>query len=344
MEVKICDWYWPQKSDSIVTNIPGVEETEINDCVQKILAENSNIPIYNIYYSRMLRALDFKAEKQLSITNWLKYRAETEINSLLNQEEIQDDHYLRLYDDNFKFTHKMNAFEDFISLYDLNQIIVRTNKEFNDLLKGFNKELAEKYGNVDIDYFNINCIAVIASQEYKYKLSIKVGNKQIYISKNPDNSLVKIYSKKEDWSLVELNREDRQSLNISNELIADLSYMYDSLMKYASFFYEDIFDRYLMNSKFVANIGPWAISINLLPTGSLQLRFSRFNKYGLEGKLAEAMHDKISDKEDVIFKNAFIRIGNCPFYFQKVICNIVNEKLEQQNKNILVRVKNIFRR
>ena len=36
MEVKICDFYWPQKSDSIITTIPRVEETEINDCAQKI--------------------------------------------------------------------------------------------------------------------------------------------------------------------------------------------------------------------------------------------------------------------------------------------------------------------
>ena len=115
-------------------------------------------------------------------------------------------------------------------------------------------------------------------------------------------------------------------------------------MKYGSFFYDDKLDRYLINSKFAANIGPWEISIHLYPAGSLQLRFSRFNVYELEGKLAEVMHDKITDKEDLIFKNAFIRIGNCPFYFQKVICNIVNEKLEQQNKNILVRVKKCFRK
>ncbi len=344
MEVKICDLYWPQKSDSIVTSIPRVEENEINDCVQKIMAENSNIPIYNIYYSRMIRALDFKAEKQLSITNWLKYRAETEINSLLNQEEIQDDHYLRLYDDNFKYTHRMHEFEDFISLYDLNQIIVKTNKECNGLLKKFNKELAEKYGNVKMEYFSVVCFIAIIDEEYKYKLLVNIGNKELYISKNPDNSLVKIYNRNKDFSLVELNRDDRQSLNISNELIADLSYMYDNLMKYGSFFYDDKLDRYLINSKFAANIGPWEISIHLYPAGSLQLRFSRFNVYELEGKLAEVMHDKITDKEDLIFKNAFIRIGNCPFYFQKVICNIVNEKLEQQNKNILVRVKKCFRK
>ena len=49
------------------------------------------------------------------------------------------------------------------------------------------------------------------------------------------------------------------------------------------------------------------------------------------------MDTKIVDKEDLIFKKAFISIGNCPIYFKKVIYDIVNEKLEQQDKNILVR-------
>lgn len=92
----------------------------------------------------------------------------------------------------------MHAFEDFISLYDLNQIIVKTNKEFNDLLKGFNKELAEKYGNVKIEHFNIVCFIAIIYEEYKYKLLVHVGNKELYILKNPDNSLVKIYNRNED--------------------------------------------------------------------------------------------------------------------------------------------------
>ena len=332
MEVKICDFYWPQKSDSIITTIPRVEETEINDCAQKILAENSKVAIYNIYYSRMIKSLDFKAAKQLSITNWLRHRAETEINSLLNQEEIQNDHFLRLYDDNFKYTRIINEKEDFINLYDLNQIVLKTHKEYNNLLESFNKKLAEQYHNVKINYFNVVCFIATIDKKYKYKLSVNFGNKNLYISKNPDNSLVKIYNQKEDFSLVELNREDRKSLNINNELIADLSYMYDSLMKYGNFFYDDKFDMYLINSKFAASICPWAISIKLLPTGSLQLNFSRFNKYELKGELAETMQDKITNKEDLIFKNAFIRIGNCPAYFQKVICNIVNEKLEHQKR------------
>ena len=196
MKVKICDIYDPQDNIDKITNIYGVEETEINNCVQIIMAENNNIPIQNIYYSRFDHILHFKADKQLSITNWLKFQTETEINSLL-QQDIKDGHYLRLYDDKFKYTHKINGMEDFINLYDLNQIVLKTHQEYKDLLSSFNEELAGKYGNIEIEFFVGACIEAIKNKDYKYKLPIRIGNQTLYLSKNTDDFLVKIYKRNE---------------------------------------------------------------------------------------------------------------------------------------------------
>lgn len=348
MKVNFCDIYNHQDNKDIVTDIFGVEETEIDNCVKIITAENKDSSIHNIYYARFTNSLHFKADKQLSITNWLKFKAETEINSLIDQ-DIKDDHYLRLYDDKFKYTHKINGVEDYISLYDLNQIVLKTNQEYNDLLRSINKELAEKYGNIEIEFFVSACIWAIVCKQYRYKLPVKIGKEDLYLSKNTENSLVQIYKRNEGPSLVKLNMEDIQLLNINTKITADLSYMYDELMKYASFFFEEEYFKPLINSNLTANITPWFISIGLKPTTNpLILSFSRFNKYKFDLEMSEMMseimNEKKVDKYDLIFKKAFIRIGNCPAYFQKIIYDTVNEQLEQQNKDNLVRkLKQFFK-
>ena len=154
MKVKIYNLYNLQNSKNVITSIPEVEETEINNCVQIIMTENRNIPIHNIYYSKSIKTLDFEADRSLSFKDWLRYRFKKEKNYLLNQKDIHNDHYLRLYDSNFKYTHKMREVEDFINLYDLKQIMLSTNEEVNYLLNIFNEILREKYGDVKISDFN----------------------------------------------------------------------------------------------------------------------------------------------------------------------------------------------
>lgn len=221
--------------------------------------------------------------------------------------------------------HEYNQNENEISLYDLSILIRKENFNFNKMaIINTNKEITDRCNTIRtiVNGFNYDTeelmLTLIYDEHYKINCTKKDGKLNI-----------KVLNTKKQFGF----------LNYHKKEISDI---YDEFMKYKDYMTQRTLGCKSTNSSFLVNITNEEVSIftkTKIEDEEIKFLLSAQNSNIKYKCVTDCENIKllISDLENKIFKNIYIKIENCPEWIQTKIAE--TKQLELTKKKIKKKIK-----
>ena len=208
-----------------------------------------------------------------------------------------------------------NKDESVISLYDLSILVRKENFNFNRMaIINTNKEITDRCNNIRtiVNGFNYDTeelmLTLIYDEHYKVNCTKENGKLNI-----------KVLNNKKQFGF----------LNFHKKEISDI---YDEFMKYKNYMTERTLGCKSTNSSFLVNITSEEVSIftkKNIDDDQFKFFLSSRNSDIKYVCITDSEHIKIliTDIENKIFKNIYVKIENCPMWIQEKLNEINQRKL-----------------
>lgn len=212
--------------------------------------------------------------------------------------------------------YKDRADDTIISLYDLSLLIKKKN---TNMQKTISKNLKK--------IINTNCSAI----------SMRINNvnydtEELIIILNFDKTYT-ISCKKESDKLIFTETNNTPNFIVSNFNIEELSLIYNNCMKYKDYVKEEYYRVSSSNSCFLINITKEGITLFYEKDKDQKFLISSYvfkDDYILTTE-STFIKDLLKNNEDLIFKNTYIKIENCPKWAQKKLYQLRQKQIIEKN-------------
>lgn len=291
-----------------VTSIPNVSESSLEQCLKIIFESNPDVIFNNIQYSKKNKKVYFYTNKVISTKKYeeskkVKYKPITSSSEILSELK------------NVLSTGK-NRDNNYISLYEIINIIKQKNNQYEQIKNNYKLELAytsrSKYNDLNI---------IIYDFDYK-KSELVIGVKYF---KHYDKIA---FSKKEG----DLFITESESF-LANDILAlsgnTLSELYDEFIKYKDFKEQYKYSLKSINSKFSIDISPHQISIYMKDLRLTAYSYKDEYQYSCNSNIVISA---FQGKENEIFKKILIKIEDCPKYYRTILYKKKNNQLSKEQK------------
>lgn len=290
-----------------VTSISNVSESALEQCLKTIFESNPDVIFNNIQYSKRNEKVYFYTNKVISTKKYeeskkVKYKPITSSSEILSELK------------NVLSTGK-NRDNNYISLYEIINIIKQKNNQYKQIKNNYELELEyairSKYNNLNI---------IVYDFDYK-KNELKIG--VIYF-----DDYDRITFSKKDGDLF-INESES---SLANDILAlsgnTLSELYDEFIKYKDFKEQYKYGLKSINSKFLIDISPNQISIYMEDLRLTTYSYKDEYQYNCNSNIVISA---FKGKENEIFKKILIKIEDCPEYYQTTLYkNKKNQLLKEQ--------------
>lgn len=213
--------------------------------------------------------------------------------------------------------------ETIVSLYDLSSLIKKKNLNYSQMMtRNFKTVLNNNCNGIKIHIHNINYDTeeLILTLDYtkQYRIACKKENGSIILT--PVNQIP-------NFIISKFNTEQ-------------ISLIYDNVMQYKDYIKEEYYRIPSSNSSFLINIIPQGISIYKENNDKKEFILSSytFKEECILHTNSNDIKEIITNNEELILKNTFIKIEKCPKWAQN---KLYKDRLTQIKNNNLPKVKKI---
>lgn len=301
-----------------VTSVENVNESDFEKCIKFILESNEDVIFNTIQYSKKDKKIYFYTDKNINLSKWIN-RNLKEYDRINNRESLLEE-LEYLYDSSNR-----PKDEDVISLYDIFMLFSKT-YESESKIKGIfvnriENILKNKISNsiwlygLSFDY---------SSRELTLRYSYLKEEKKIVFSKNDDD--------------VYIVRSDSPRANeVFSCITSIISEAYDELLNFEVFntFKDSNSCIDVINSNLKASIGRSYIDLY-----NKKRNYSRDFDVSF-GVIFDSRHvncnssivlDLVTNNEEKLFKNAFVKIEDCPEWTKEILFETRKKSLEEERR------------
>ncbi len=301
-----------------VTSVENVKENDLEKCIKSIFESNEDVTFNTIQYSRKNKKIYFYTDKNIDLSKWLN-RDLKEYDRITNREGLLEE-LEYLYDSSNR-----PKDEDIISLYDVFMLFSKTYASENRVKGIFTNRieniLKNKISN-SIWLYSLNFD--YSTRELTLRYSYLKEDKKIVFSKNGDD--------------VYIVRSDAPRANEVFSCIASvISEAYDELLNF------EVFNTFrdgnscidVINSDLKASI-----SHSYIDLYNKKRDYSRDFDISF-GVIFDSRHvncnssivlDLVTNNEEKLLKNAFIKIEDCPEWTQDILLETRKKNLEEERR------------
>lgn len=301
-----------------VTSVENVKENDLEKCIKSIFESNEDVTFNTIQYSRKNKKIYFYTDKNIDLSKWLN-RDLKEYDRITNREGLLEE-LEYLYDSSNR-----PKDEDIISLYDVFMLFSKTYASESRVKGIFTNRieniLKNKISN-SIWLYSLNFD--YSTRELTLRYSYLKEDKKIVFSKNGDD--------------VYIVRSDAPRANEVFSCIASvISEAYDELLNF------EVFNTFrdgnscidVINSDLKASI-----SHSYIDLYNKKRDYSRDFDISF-GVIFDSRHvncnssivlDLVTNNEEKLLKNAFIKIKDCPEWTQDILLETRKKNLEEERR------------
>lgn len=300
--------------DFILTSIPGVYISTLNDTVIEILKNNEGVLFDTIYYSNEDRILYFYTNKSISLNEYYKRSRYIKKNINTNSDILEETKKVLTMDKNRE--------EDCISLYEVAKYLKIMHYRYEAMLKDYKYNMEEAlYKNfITTDFrlydFDYDKNELVIGYGYNYpKIKFTKYDGDLYITSSE--------SYKDNEAIVILGKE--------------LSSLYDECMKYKNYIIEKEYFFNSVNSNFkvsVSHDGASVSSSNRYNSLKNDFKLSHYvskNDYVCDSN-SYLLTETLKEHENEIFKSIFVRIDDLPSWCKSYLKEIRKNELDMIEK------------
>ena len=209
-----------------------------------------------------------------------------------------------------------NKDEDCISLYDIAQLMKKTNNDY-ERIKGIYESRCDEIIKSKLGSYDSLVIYDFDYDEKRLCIGVKIW---------PDDYKDITFAKSED-DLYISKSESSWDKEVFAYLSAELVNLYDELIKFLSFKKEKRYKLKTVNSNFFVSIGSFGVDI-LAKSSTNQFDHDfklSFNSYTNDYKCycnSSTVLNAFRGKEEEIFQRIFVKISDCPKWSQSTLYEI----------------------
>lgn len=304
--------------DIKVTSVDNVKENDLEQCIKSILESNEDILFNTIQYSRKDKKVYFYTNKNINLSKWIN-RDLKDYDRITNRESLLDN-LTYLFDSSNR-----PKDEDIISLYDVFMLFSKTyasesrvkgifTSRIENILKNKISNSIWLYG-LNFDY---------SSRELTLRYSYLKEEKKIVFSKSGDD--------------VYIVRSDAPRANeVFSYITSIISEAYDELLNFEVYntFKDSNSCIDVVDSNLKASIGRSYIDLY-----NMQRNYSRDFDISF-GIIFDSRHvkcnssivlDLVTNNEEKLFKNAFVKIEDCPEWTKEILYETRKKNLEEEKR------------
>lgn len=297
--------------------IPGIEEDQIESCLNIIFKSNPNINFKTIQYSKKSKMLIFYTDKELSLKEYLEYYKTLPKPFQYKQLKSKTDILNEIKD---ILNSDINTDNDCISLYD---ILLLIRSVYSDI-----RNIKDKYEEIfknsikHSSWYNMNFNYTSNELEISYRFCQRLNCNITFVKKDAD-----LFVKETNFQ----SYAQEFLVRVGNAVLK----LYDELKQYEAFYTQKVENLKAINSNFSINITNYEVTISTT---------AKIHEYDFSIKATNGIYDNkyehecnsnnilnvIVGQEDEIFKRIFVKISNCPEWSQPLLTEIRQKQIENE--------------
>lgn len=313
--------------DLIKTSISGVKEEKIEECLDKIIASNTNVTFGNVQYSKRDRRLYFYTDKEISIEAWKTPKSDNNSTMTLTIDVLEEIKRLLLLQEEQENENCISLYQrdDVISLDEVIKVVKLKSKQHEQMLEYYEGEI-ETLFRTDVEGIQRDVYSYISKYE-DYNNSLRVSFKGHY-----DDDYSRIIFKKDEMGDMHAQKETESFIDVDKIMVGCgemISRAYDALLPFKDFKTQSC-DIKTLNSRFTVNISQYGIDIEYC---TFRLSFLSYKEKCNYKCNSQNIINFIKGNEMEIAKKIFVRIEECPEWMHR--------ELYEKRKNQLLKKKQV---
>lgn len=306
-----------------VTCVDNVKAEDFEKCIKCIFESNENILFNTVQYSRKDKKIYFYSDKKLDLSKW-ENRNIKEYERISNKESLLDElEYL------FDSSNRVKD-EEVISLYDVFMLFSKTYAS-ESKVKGI---FANRIENILKNK--------ISNRIWLYGLNFDYSNRELSLRYSYLNEEKKIVFSKNDDDVYIVRSDASHANEVLSYISSIISEAYDELLSFEEYntFRDGSSCIDVVNSNLKASIGHSYIDLF-----NMKSNYSRDFDISF-GIIFDSRHvkcnssivlDLVTNNEEKLFKNAFIKIEDCPKWTRDILYETRIKNLEEEKKSEEIR-------